>query len=212
VTAAPLRGSRVHAVVFRQTFDGVLSADGLATVAVVRAKRGWKVVYASSSLAPDTAVIGKRLLRPVAAWRHAARAAGARVAQVAPLGMTANGSVGLAAAGFSGVQTVRPTMFDTADEGRVVRVGCVPVGQPPARRTRPVTAVLRCLELRGDTRQVRRDEQPVHGQASYHGDQDNDPEQQRRLQRERARQRGARRRVQVFGQNPTVDGTKVPTG
>jgi hypothetical protein len=34
-TAAPLRGSRVHAVVFRQTFGGVLSADGFATVAVV---------------------------------------------------------------------------------------------------------------------------------------------------------------------------------
>jgi hypothetical protein len=109
VTAAPLRGSRVHAVVFRQTFGGVLSADGLATVAVVRAKHGWKVVYASSSLAPDTAVIGKRLLRPVAAWRQAARAAGARVAQVAPLGMTANGSVGLAATGFSRFGTSRST-------------------------------------------------------------------------------------------------------
>jgi hypothetical protein len=79
----------------------------------VRAKRGWKVVYASSSLTPDTALTGKRLLRPVAAWRHAARAAGAHVTQVAPLGKTMNGSLGLAAAGLSGIQTVRPTAFGT---------------------------------------------------------------------------------------------------
>jgi hypothetical protein len=118
-TAAPLRGSRVHAVVFRQAFGGVLSADGIATVTVVRAKHGWKVVYASSSLTPDTVVTGKRLLRPVAAWRAAARAAGARVAQVAPLGTTANGSLGLAAAGLSGVQTVRPTVFGTPRKGAI---------------------------------------------------------------------------------------------
>jgi hypothetical protein len=86
-TAAPLRGSRVHAVVFRQTFGGVLSADGVATVTVVRAKHGWKVVYASSSLTPDTVVTGKpcsvrpprggtRPLRPAhgwARWRLSAR-------------------------------------------------------------------------------------------------------------------------------------------
>jgi extracellular elastinolytic metalloproteinase len=118
-TAAPLRGSRVHAVVFRQTFGGVLSADGLATVAVVLAKHSWKVVYASSSLTPDTAVTGKRLLRPVSAWRHAAIAAGARVGQVTALGKTANGSIGLAAAGFSGVQTIRPTVFGTARKGAI---------------------------------------------------------------------------------------------
>jgi extracellular elastinolytic metalloproteinase len=118
-TAAPLRGSRVHTVVFRQTFGGVFSADGFATVAVVRAKHSWKVVYASSSLAPDTTVTGKRLLRPVSAWRHAAIAAGAGVGQVAALGKTANGSIGLAAAGFSGQQTVRPTVFGTPSKGAI---------------------------------------------------------------------------------------------
>jgi extracellular elastinolytic metalloproteinase len=118
-TAAPLRGSRVHAVVFRQTFGGVLSADGVATVTVVRAKHAWKVVYASSNLTPDTIVTGKRLLRPVVAWRKAARAAGARAAQVAPLGTSANGALGLAAAGFSGVQTVRPTVFGTPRKGAI---------------------------------------------------------------------------------------------
>jgi extracellular elastinolytic metalloproteinase len=118
-TAAPLRGSRVHAVVFRQTFGGVLSADGIVTVTVVRAKHGWKVVYASSSLTPDTVVTGKRQLRPVAAWKAAARAAGARAAQVAPLGKTADGSLGLAAAGFSGMQTIRPTVFGTPRKGAI---------------------------------------------------------------------------------------------
>jgi len=118
-TAAPLRGSRVHAVVFRQTFGGVVSADGFATVTVVRARHGWKVVYASSNLAPDTAVTGRRRLRPVAAWRHAALAAGARVGRVAALGKTPNGSTGLAAAGFSGLQTVKPTVFGTARKGAI---------------------------------------------------------------------------------------------
>src|SRR5262245_28575751 len=118
-TAAALRGSRAHAVAFRQTFGGVLSADGVATVTVLRAKRGWRVVYASSSLTPDTLVTGTRVLRPVAAWRAAARAAGAQTAQVAPLGKTANGSTGLAAAGFSGLQTVKPTVFGTPRKGAI---------------------------------------------------------------------------------------------
>ena len=118
-TAAPLRGSRAHAVTFRQTIGGVLTADGFVTVTVVRAKRSWKVVYASSNLAPDTAVTGKRLLRPAAAWRHAAIAAGTRVGQVAALGKTANGSIGVAAAGFSGLQTVRPTVFGTPRQGAI---------------------------------------------------------------------------------------------
>ena len=44
--AAPLRGSRVHAVTFRQAFGGVPSVDGFVTVTVVQAKHAWKVVYA----------------------------------------------------------------------------------------------------------------------------------------------------------------------
>ena len=117
--AAPLRGSRVHAVVFRQTFGGALSADGVATVTVVPAKHTWKVVYASSNLTPDGGVTGARLLQPVAAWRHAALAAGAKVAAVAPLGKTAAGALGLSAQGFSGVQTVRPTVFGTPSHGAI---------------------------------------------------------------------------------------------
>ncbi len=118
-TSAPLRGSRVHAVSFRQTFDGVLSADGVVTVTVVKAKHSWKVVYASSSLTPDTKVTGRRVLRPVAAWRQAARATGAKVQGVALLGTTANGALGLSAQGFSGLQTVRPTLFGTPRHGAI---------------------------------------------------------------------------------------------
>ncbi|HKD34595.1 MAG TPA: M36 family metallopeptidase [Gaiellaceae bacterium] len=118
-TAAPLRGSRVHAVVFRQVFGGVLSADGLVTVTVVQAKHAWRVVYASSTLTPDTAATGKRLLRPVEAWRRAAHAAGARSEAVAALGKTANGAIGISAQGFSGLQTVRPTVFGTPRAGAI---------------------------------------------------------------------------------------------
>jgi extracellular elastinolytic metalloproteinase len=119
VNAAPLRGSRVRAVVFRQTFGGVLSADGMATVTVVHARHGWKVAYASSSLTPDTALTGRRLLGPVAAWRQAARATRARVTAVGALGKTAEGATSLSAQGFSGLQTVRPTVFGTPRVGAI---------------------------------------------------------------------------------------------
>jgi extracellular elastinolytic metalloproteinase len=118
-TATPLRGSRAHAVVFRQTFDGVLSADGMVTVTVVPARHGWNVVYASSSLAPDTIVTGSRVLTPLAAWRHAARATGAQVGAAATMGKTATGAFGVSAQGFSGLQTVKPTVFGTPRRGAI---------------------------------------------------------------------------------------------
>jgi hypothetical protein len=118
-TAAPLRGSHVYAVVFRQTFGGVLSADGMVTVTVVRAAHGWNVVYASSSITPDTALTGSRSLTPLAAWRHAALATGARVGAAATIGKTPAGSFGVSAAGFDGLQTVRPTVFGTPRHGAI---------------------------------------------------------------------------------------------
>lgn len=85
LTTAPLRGSKARAVSFRQTFGRALSADGVVTVTVVPAKTGWKVVYASSSLARDQAVVGTRSLSPVHAWVKAANAAGIHVSDVALL-------------------------------------------------------------------------------------------------------------------------------
>ena len=119
LTAAPLRGSKAHAVSFRQTFGGALSADGVVTVTVVPAKTGWKVVYASSSLARDQAVVGKRSLSPVHAWVRAANAAGVQVSDVAALGKTADGATVLSASGLSGSETVRPTVFGTAKKGAI---------------------------------------------------------------------------------------------
>ena len=119
LTAAPLRGSKAHAVSFRQTFGGALSADGVVTVTVVPAKTGWKVVYASSSLARDQRVVGKRALSPVGAWVKAADAAGIHVSDVAALGKTPDGSTAVSASGLSGSETVRPTVFGTAKKGAI---------------------------------------------------------------------------------------------
>jgi extracellular elastinolytic metalloproteinase len=119
LTAAPLRGSKAHAVTFRQTFGGALSADGVVTVTVVRAKHAWKVVYASSSLAHDQALTGRRSLSPVHAWVKAAAATGLHISDVAALGKTADGTTALSAAGLSGSETVRPTVFGTARRGAI---------------------------------------------------------------------------------------------
>ena len=119
LTAAPLRGSKAHAVSFRQTFGGALSADGVVTVTVVPAKTGWKVVYASSSLARDQAVVGKRSLSPVHAWVKAAQATGIHVSDVAALGKTADGTTAISASGLSGSETVRPTVFGTGRKGAI---------------------------------------------------------------------------------------------
>jgi hypothetical protein len=119
LTSVALRGSKSHAVSFRQTFGGALSADGVVTVTVVRAKTSWKVVYASSSLAHDQAVTGKRSLSPVHAWVKAANATGLQVSSVAALGKTADGATALSAAGLSGSETVRPTVFGTARRGAI---------------------------------------------------------------------------------------------
>ena len=118
-TAAPLRGSDAYAVVFRQTFGGVVSADGMVTVTVAGARHGWNVVYASSSLTPDAGLTGARTLTPLSAWQHAAQATGAHVGAAATIGRTPTGAFGISAAGFSGLQTVRPTVFGTPRHGAI---------------------------------------------------------------------------------------------
>src|SRR4051794_3956965 len=70
VTQAPLKGApNDHAVVFRQTFGGVLSIDNMLSLSVVgSAKAGWKIAYVGSSLAPSSKLHGKTRLTPLAAW------------------------------------------------------------------------------------------------------------------------------------------------
>ena len=120
MTAEAMRGApNFHAVTFRQAFGRVLSADGVVTVAVVKAKRSWKVLYASSSLTPDAALRGKQALSPLSAWLHAARAAGIRVKapDASVLGKTADGGLAISALGLSGAETVKPIAFGTPRHG-----------------------------------------------------------------------------------------------
>jgi len=120
MTAEPMRGAPYfHAVTFRQAFGRALSFDGVVTVAVVKARSGWKVVYASSSLTPDAGLKGKQKLSPVSAWLRAARAAGIHVnrGDAGVLGKTADGGLAISAVGVSGLETVKPTAFGTPRHG-----------------------------------------------------------------------------------------------
>src|SRR3954447_13205720 len=118
VTQAPLRGTKNdHAVVFRQSFGGVLSLDNMLSLSVVgSAKAGWKIAYVSSSLVPSSKLHGKTKLSPLAAWTRAARAAGHPVSlrQVSSFGRNANGSTNVIATGFMGDQAVSLASFGTA--------------------------------------------------------------------------------------------------
>ena len=71
-----LRDARVgsgHAVVFRQSFEGLPAAEGgLLTVGV----SGDRVAYVSSSLSADTVLAARPALSPAAAWAAAARDVG----------------------------------------------------------------------------------------------------------------------------------------
>ena len=106
-----------YAVVFRQTFGGLLSSDGVVTVSVVGSKaHGWRIVYVSSSLAPSSALHGKAKLSPIAAFVRAARATGhpLSLADVTKDGKAATGAQRLIATGFMGDQSVKPVAFGTA--------------------------------------------------------------------------------------------------
>src|SRR3954471_19833704 len=120
MTANALRGApNFHAVSFRQAFGNQLSADGVVTVAVLKAKRSWRVLYASSSLTPDAPLTGKQKLSPLSAWLHAARAAGIHVkaGNASVLGKTADGALAISALGVSGAETVKPIAFGTPRHG-----------------------------------------------------------------------------------------------
>jgi extracellular elastinolytic metalloproteinase len=121
MTAEAMRGApNFHAVSFRQAFGGALSADGVVTVAVVKARGGaWKVIYASSSLTPDARLTGKQKLSPLSAWLRAARATGIHInaADAGVLGKTADGALAISALGVSGAETVKPIAFGTPRHG-----------------------------------------------------------------------------------------------
>jgi extracellular elastinolytic metalloproteinase len=105
-SAARLRGSsRTYAVTFRQSFGSLTSADGLVTVGLVgSARAGWKVTFASSSLAPTARLRGTARLSPSAAWIRATRA-------------TAGRSESDSARAFRGRDTLRTVAFATPQHG-----------------------------------------------------------------------------------------------
>src|SRR5262249_4141803 len=119
LTPAVIRGTKSHAVSFRQMFGGPLSADRVRAVTVGQAKAGRKVVDAAPNLAPARAVRGARSLTPVHGWVKAANGSGLHVSSVSAVGKTADGATALSAQGLSGSETVRPTVFGTAKRGAI---------------------------------------------------------------------------------------------
>ena len=118
VTAAPLRGTRTdHAVVFRQTFGGVLSDQQVAVEIVGSKQAGWKITYVSSSVARGTAALhGLSRLSPLQAWTKAVSYTGHSISgsQVTAFGRTSSGATDVIATGFMGDQSVHPTAFPTS--------------------------------------------------------------------------------------------------
>jgi extracellular elastinolytic metalloproteinase len=109
-----------YAVVFRQTFGGLASADGSLSVGVTGSKQaGWRITFLSSTLAPGGNVLrGSRTLSALAAWVRAATFTGRRpsVLDVRSAGNAAGATL-VRALGYDGVETVRPTAFGTAHRG-----------------------------------------------------------------------------------------------
>ena len=117
---APLVGSDTYAVTFRQSAGGQASTDGVATVAVVGSSRsGWKVVYASSTLAPDQSPTGSFSISPSTAYANAASAAGVpgvSAFDVQPMATKA-GITTLDVDGIKGEQSVEKSRFVTPSSG-----------------------------------------------------------------------------------------------
>jgi extracellular elastinolytic metalloproteinase len=124
VTAKRLAGSsNLYVAVYRQTFGRLLSADGLLSVGLAGSSQtGWKITYASSTLAPATkGVTGAWTLSPLAAWARAAGYAGHRISVLSlrSAGKNAAGATRVAAVGFDGQQTVGKVAFGTAKRGAI---------------------------------------------------------------------------------------------
>jgi hypothetical protein len=111
-----------YAIVFRQVVDGVPTTDGIATVALVGSKgAGWKVVYASSSLAGgSTDTTGSNQLNPAEAWTAAANEAGVNTSVLDVRSQsTQAGATTLAVDGLSQAQQVTKAVFATPHDGAV---------------------------------------------------------------------------------------------
>jgi extracellular elastinolytic metalloproteinase len=121
ISDSPLIQSRGHAVNFRQVFDGLEAADGgIITVGVTgTAKKGWKVVFVSSSATRDSALSGRAKLSGVQAWLRAADSVGVDGYSIANVLETkaARGWTNIALGGLSNLQQVRAVAFPTLRAG-----------------------------------------------------------------------------------------------
>ena len=120
-TSQPFRGTtNDYAIVFKQVADGVVSTDGVATVALVGSKAdGWNVTYASSSLTGgSTDATGDVELAPAEAWTQAANDVGVdtSVLDIAAQSTKA-GTTTLAVQGISQPQQVKKAVFATPHHG-----------------------------------------------------------------------------------------------
>ena len=76
-TAGALAGTdEAYAVVFRQVIDGLSSADGAVSISLQKAGGSWNVVYASSTLTGEEAVVNEVRLAPAEALAEAASESG----------------------------------------------------------------------------------------------------------------------------------------
>jgi extracellular elastinolytic metalloproteinase len=121
---SPMYQSRGHAVVFHQVFGGLQATEGgTITVAVTgTARKGWKVVFASSNATRDSSLSGTAKLSGVAAWLRAADSVGVDGYSFAHVRNTkvAHGWTQLKIGGLTNLQQVKAVAFPT------VRAGVVP--------------------------------------------------------------------------------------
>jgi extracellular elastinolytic metalloproteinase len=117
-----LAGSNGWTVNYRQVFGGLEAAQGgLVTVTVTgTARKGWKVVFVSSSLTRDRALAGSIKLSGAQAWVRAAHSVGLTrlsVANILRKRTTSRGWTMLAVGGLEDFQQVRPVAFPTVRSG-----------------------------------------------------------------------------------------------
>jgi hypothetical protein len=109
---APL-GRDGRAITFRQRArSAALLQDGYLTVALRRAGKAWRVVYASSSLSGNTARAGRASLRPTQAWLRAVRSVGRDVSSLT-VQRRAGGWTYLKAPELLGTQSIRAGVLPT---------------------------------------------------------------------------------------------------
>lgn len=119
LTAAPLAGaSDDYGVVFQQSSGSALT-DGIVSVSVVgNAKAGWKIAYASSNLAGNSAPTGGEAIDAVQAWTEAANEVGIPVSVVDVKVKEKKGdTTTLEANGLNGEQSVKHGRFNTPKRG-----------------------------------------------------------------------------------------------